>query len=167
MRIIDRTRKCIQPTDRLRVIEDITTIIFHRIMVAPDAVGVAQWFAERPHLLGTPSMPYTFIITKMGIVEQALPLKVRAPHAWTWNSRAIGVGVIGDFRVTGPSPQQYAACAGLAVRLQDQLHRPLHIAGHTHLEKATKQTDKVCPGDKFIIDAVRESVGTEGRIIIS
>lgn len=133
--------------------------------IGENAVEIATWFKEHPEALGTPLMPYTFVIPRDGTIEQAVWLVTKTPHALRWNSRAIGVALVGDFRYEDPTSEQVDAAAALIVRLNDTLRRTLAIHGHTMWHPApretTKHVEKQCPGPRFeqaykeILDQVR------------
>ncbi len=162
----DLTAQITRDYDRKRSLDDISTIMAHRIGVGESALQVAEWFREHgPDWIGTRSMPYTFIITRLGLIEQALPLTVKSPHARKWNRSAVGIGVVGDFRETEPSNAQTASFIVLCARLQDRLGRQLTVIGHTDVKDSTRDPSKVCPGRLFPLSSLREVSYSMGQII--
>ena len=174
-----------------RPLYQIDSIILHRIggtaarpaTCAPDypghnpphsigetAVEIAAWFRTHPEAAGTARMPYTFVVRRDGVVEQALWLTVSAPHARRWNTRAIGIAIVGDFRHEVPPSLQVDAVTGLCARLNDTLRRPLAIYGHSmwipDVAGATKDISKQCPGPLFAAayKEVRLEVRTAGQV---
>lgn len=143
-----------------RRLTQIDSVMLHRIgpdlngAPATNAMEVSAWFRAHPEVLGTTMMPYTFIITRAGVIEQSVWLATRTPHALRWNTRAVGVGLIGDFRKQRPASEQIDAAAALIIRLQDGLRRPLAIYGHTMWHpsspaETTTTPGKACPGKHF------------------
>lgn len=142
-----------------RPTRNIDTVMLHRIgptlgpAPAGSAVEIAAWFREHPEVLGTTMMPYTFVIPPDGKTEQAVWVSMRTPHGRSWNTRAIGVALVGDFRRQPPTDQQVDAAAALVIRLQDALRHPLAVYGHTMWHPLPHQTTttpgKDCPGKHF------------------
>lgn len=141
-----------------RQLSKIDTVMFHRIgpqldgKMLLDAESIAAWFKlHGPAEISSPNMPYSFIIPYAAPkVYQAVPLKVRTPHAKSWNTRAVSVAVVGDFRKDTPSAFQTEAARWVALRIQDYLGRRLTIAGHTWVPESTGWVGHDCPGAKFL-----------------
>lgn len=166
MRVLyDRTESVTRDYDKERKLDDITTILVHRIGVGESANVIAEWFRQHgPDWIGTRSMPYHFIIQRLGTTEQALPLTTKAPHAAKWNRAAIGIGVIGDFRFNEPTLTQIASLTVLCARLQDRLGRKLRILGHTAVKGGSHDPGKVCPGKFFPLSDIQTASHSMGAI---
>lgn len=63
-----------------------------RIVKAWSQAEIPRWAREAA------ACPYHGIIDSQGVLTQTLPLDVRGAHAAGWNYRALGIGVIGNFR---------------------------------------------------------------------
>lgn len=150
----------------LRTLVGLDTIMFHRIKVGDGtAQGVIDFFtAEGVKWIGTTDMPYTFIVPADGdTVYQCVDLMTRTPHAAPWNTRSVGIGVFGDFRVDKPTAFQHDACVWLAQRIYDTLRtqhdrdaEPPLVTVHGAIPECcakapTKQIGRVdeCPGRLF------------------
>jgi hypothetical protein len=146
--------------DRVRSLENITTIIVHRI---GEEVGVDAREISLAFRSGAPSCatwgenPYHFLVWPDGKIQQIVPLDDASPHARRFNHVAIGIGTVGDFRKHKPTPQQAIELAGLCATLC--AWRPsLGIEGHTDtgLTGSTSDPFKSCPGKHLSIDKLRE-----------
>ena len=145
----------------MRYPKQIDTIMFHRILVGKppnrtSAEDIIKFFVDEGLMwIGTTDMPYTFIIEWGGAVCQCVNLQTRTPHAGSYNSRAIGVGVVGDFRKDPPSDAQRRVCPSLAVALAEILPTAPLVTVHGAIPKATKDKNKLlggaeeCPGEHF------------------
>lgn len=181
---------------KTRAISDIDTAIFHRIHVgnpeSDDAAAIAKFFMdEGKKWIGTHHMPYPFIIPRaqpsgrLVLVEQCVPLWAVTPHAKAWNTRAVGIGVVGDFRKQAPTAKQKAACLWLAQRLADvctphlKLRRTATkknflVTVHGALTTATSDPEKLiggkeeCPGPMFLPAwrEIRKALATSDTIWI-
>jgi len=136
-----------------RGVEDIDTVMLHRIeaknagIIADSAAEIAEFFRNNRAVIGSPYMPYPLVVTRAGVCEQALDLQTSSPHAWQWNTRALGVAVVGDFRYEEPTLEQ-AACLNLLMPLLVQAFTEVSdgLVGHTEMPKATRWTNHDCPG---------------------
>lgn len=171
MQIVSRVSQCYSPDMPRRIKADIDTVMFHRIgpCLRPGqrltgAADIAAWFHENPETIGSPHMPYTFVITDAGVIEQALPILVKSPHAAAWNKRAVGIAVIGDFRNAQPPDAQKQACVYLLRRIMYTIGRPLKVVGHTSVPGATTDPDKICPGKNLSVDWVNKAALAQGRL---
>ena len=161
-----------------RKFHHIDTCMFHRIHVGDpatdDATTIAAFFErEGKKWIGVHQMPYPFIVPQCQpagnrvIVQQCVPLTRKTPHAKAWNRRAVGVGVVGDFREKPPTKKQKAGCLWIAERLNDLCEYHLwstsdgrHTRGflvtvHSAITSATGDRRKLtggseeCPGPRF------------------
>ena len=115
--------------------------------------------------------PYTFYVggdrghsDLNGKVWQALELTEIGHHARKFSRTYIGIGLIGDFRVTPPSAKQFGAavslCSDLCLMLQLSSHR---VFGHGEIEGAhggekAPGRSAACPGGFLPMGTFRESV---------
>lgn len=162
-----------------RKIEYIDTCMFHRIHVGDpetdDGIAIASFFErEGKKWIGAAQMPYSFIVPRkqppgsLVIVQQCVPLNRKTPHAKAWNRRAVGVGVVGDFRQQTPTKKQKMGCLWIASRLRDICENHLRPASyprasprdflvtvHSAITTATSDPKKLtggseeCPGPRF------------------
>jgi len=148
---------------RYRSLSDLRYLMLHRIdprqlHVEDTAEAVARWF--RVHERWT--MPYTFFIRRDGTIEQTRSLDEMSPHAYTQNRYALAVGLSGDFRHSGPTFEQEHSLHWLAPLLVQWLG--LEIVGHTDVEGATSDPDKVCPGWHLDVADIAETIRREARL---
>lgn len=158
---------------RRRPLSMIDTIMMHRVDEGEDAISVAAWFAKNGIAsgAGTTNMPYMFVITRDGRIQQTAPLAFVTPHGRSWNPRSIGVACIGNFRKNQkggapPTSQQLDAAAWLCRRLWDYFGKPLKVVGHSSSPGASKWgAAHNCPGDLFPLDSVIEAARALGEIV--
>lgn len=149
-----------------RLPERITVQAHHRISFAnapdpiPDAMLTgpliaAQFrdtseFAAGSYTGG--EMPYPFVGRTDGTIDQCAEVGDGTQHAAAWNARALGVAWVGDFRHTYMTPEQRAACipfSALWMAWGARMH------GHTELPGSSTNPDKQCPGQRFLLLAMR------------
>jgi len=142
------------------------------------AVEFARMFCE--HDLGTGwKHPYPLMVWPDGRIDYVVPLELASPHARVWNSRAIGVVMVGDFRHQPPPLTQYSAlinllkwlvlayCQRLEVNHKGQILPAL--MGHGEAPGADDSGNKkpgafeACPGDMLKMDVVRFDVQAAQR----
>jgi N-acetyl-anhydromuramyl-L-alanine amidase AmpD len=105
-------------------------------------------------------MAYTFVINKMGHIQQACPLTAITPHAKKWNKITLAVALIGDFRKSQVPQVQYDA----AVELVTELCRGLlindieNVRGHDELPGGSTDDAKRCPGKHLDMRVFRAAV---------
>jgi hypothetical protein len=152
---------------RHRQLDLIDTVMVHRIWAEgiTSVPELAQWFIKHPET-GIPSMPYTFIVFPDGVVEQALPLSIVAPHGRKWNTRAVGVGFFGDFTKYAPTAEQLLGGQELVALLAQAFTIKPSIVGHTYVPDSTSDTGKDCPGKHFplssFVDGIEYGLRSEG-----
>lgn len=97
---------------------------------------------------------YTFIIEGDGVIKQCLPIDDVGQHARRWNTSALGIALVGDFRHEHPNEPQFNALCDLLVDLCSAwaLDPRDAVRGHTELPGATADAAKRCPGDKIAYD---------------
>jgi hypothetical protein len=177
-RLIDCIAGCYDPAMPGRLRSAIDTIVLHRYRIRSvddwkvGAHEIAEFHRAQPALTGSPFMPYHFVVRAPPnsladiVVEQALPVCVKAPHALQWNARSVGIAVIGDFQKNRPTEQQRLGTIWLCRRLMDRLGRNLRIDGHTVLPKSTNDLNKVCPGQHLGVKAVASHAYAQGGIAL-
>jgi len=151
--IVDMTVACMKygRLPRTRGTE-IDTVIIHRfgpkIPKWEDlhtAADIARAFAHHPELAQAfGRMPYHFVVWPDGRVEQGVPVRFQTPHAYRWNNRAIGVAVVGDFRTEQATPEAFRSTVELSQALCSSYQA--RCGGHDEFPKASKDSNKVCPG---------------------
>jgi hypothetical protein len=172
--VLDLTKVIQQPGNR-RNMDKLQYIVLHRIEVGKDAESIAAWFAANPEWVG-PRMPYGTIIPTSGEIQQAVLLNRLTYHAKAYNSLAVSIGIVGDFRplddlggeeahdgITGklPTPEQVAGTIIACVRIREAVGQNLKIIDHTSI--ATPDEQKRCPGSLFPVAYVAAAVETFGR----
>tara|TARA_R100000234_G_scaffold37634_1_gene22268 strand:+ start:1762 stop:2322 length:561 start_codon:yes stop_codon:yes gene_type:complete len=158
MQVEDVIAQCDDGKPRRRDFESVTKLIVHRIggELGKDAIEIAKSFQDTRRFKAGAytdgNMPYHFIITRHGRVQQALTLGDHAPHAKRFNSTGLAVALIGDFRVYPPSFEQYEALKRFAGfwRLYG-----LEVHGHTELHGASSDPNKACPGHLLNMQKLR------------
>jgi hypothetical protein len=164
--IIDRTSECRDGRQRHVSLDRRSLIVIHRCGLGETAAEIARGFREIPDAAKATGgeMPYTFIVGRGGCIEQALEISERGPHARNWSTRGVGVGVVGDFRLHAPPPLQWSALVWLCSVLAPWLGGHRAIYGHTDLDAATWDKDKICPGPLLCVDDLRASVRDESAM---
>lgn len=132
----------------------------------------------RFHVLerGWPGIAYTFLIDDNhgpSRIYQTAEIDRATNHSGLHNRSRIGIVIVGDFDRGLPHPNQIHACAWLCAVLCVllELGDPKHqtgpwllpgrvVSGHRELWGATRKVGKTCPGSRFDLDAMRETVRT-------
>lgn len=159
-----------------RPLEDITSIIIHRVgpeipegsdNLMRSASDIAKWYHDNPSYTGG-RMPYHFVITPAGEIQQGAPLYIKAPGAKAYNAAGIQIACIGDFRKRAAPARQAVAltemCSELIVAFGG-----LEIVGHTEnlAVNSSANKAKICPGKHLNLDGLRsivkENLVTERR----
>lgn len=163
-----------------RSIYNIDTIAVHRVgvdLVSGQVVGdgitagsISRAFLDDPQVGKFTAMqtPYHFLIEKSGDIYQALAISDLGQHAAAWNGRAVGVALIGDFRVEALLvPQRDSLvwllanlCATLGLEPTDA------IRAHDRLENGTHTPGKVCPGGNVDIRTIIALATAKLRVLI-
>ncbi len=103
---------------------------------------------------------YTFMIEEDGTIKQCLPIDDIGQHARRWNTSALGVAVVGDFRYEEPTRAQWTALVDLLTALSaawalDPRHA---VRGHDELPGGSRSAGKRCPGRHIDVDSLRSEV---------
>ena len=153
------------PQGERRAPGSIDRIIVHRIEVSQEDPSfgdqpseVIRFFATHP--IGQKAtggkMPYPLLLDARGIITQCLPLGLVSMHARKFNSRAIGLALVGDFRSKPPSAAQRRALVVVGAHLLHRLDLPVEaLCGHDTLDGGSADPDKECPGHYLPMDALR------------
>lgn len=140
-----------------RSIHEIRLAVPHRLSlehigVKPNVRDVSAWFEQHE---GFGHMPYTIVIWPDGVMDQALYLSDKGPHAYLRNPDTIGVAIWGRTDKRPATREQIESGRWLFRHLALALTRQLQIAGHDELDRGSKDPDKKCPGDYYSVDLLR------------
>ncbi len=163
LKFTDVIKQCDDGKHRTRTpLLDIDTIAVHRIgkSLGEDAITICRRFIDAPEVAKYTGgeVPYGWIIGAGGTIWQCLPISEVGAHARRWNKQAIGVACIGDFRKHDMPTVQYHPLIKLLSCLQFGFPRDLEIKGHDELPGASSDPNKKCPGDKLLMQSVRDAV---------
>lgn len=156
MVVVDSIPECLDASHRKRRKDAWLGEVIHRIRVPGhnDAASIARFDRQQPKL---GKMAYAVIIHAGGLIEQALPFDRISPHAVGYNGTRVSIGCIGDFRTEAMPDAQRGSLVAVLAWCTAQ-HRWANFDGHTALDGASDDPDKVCPGDMLIIAALRRGV---------
>lgn len=156
---------------RRRRADDIDRIANHRAgggswpTVAEDlieALGPA-WLEA----LGESACPYWGLIEPSGRLVVVHDLSVKGSHAGKWNTKALGLAWIGDFRVKAPTGIQRLVGLQTNQWFCERFERGIGACvGHDELRDGSAHPSKRCPGDLLDMDAFREDLAA-GRGIVA
>lgn len=156
--IIDRIAVCDDGKHRDRNLPIIGITVHHfAVPGVHDAAGIARFYRANPRWTGG-QMPYTFVCTPHGSIEQALPIQEVGPHALRWSEPTVSVVLIGDYSLRPPADVQWQPCVDLCAGLAAALDVADNIEGHTDRPNATRSTSKHCPGLQFDMNKFRVEV---------
>lgn len=163
MLVRNRIAACDDGKPHSRALKDIDRVVVHRIdrELGLDAVAIARSFRDRSSMYSAGmytngEMPYTFVICEDGAVDQSLELSDAGPHARKWNTPAVGIAVIGDFREHVPKAAQWVNLVELSVELLRWLGlSSTGLYGHDELPGGSVDPLKKCPGKHLDMHALR------------
>jgi hypothetical protein len=166
MMVVDRIEACadgrIRPVDphQRRV------VIVHRTGMGADAAAVSRAFQSHPEAGAATGyqMPYTIVIRRDGVAEQALRIGDAGPHARAWNLTGIGVAVVGDPRHEPLPPVQYTSLVAVCATLAGWLGGAVTVRGHDELRRASGDPQKQCPGEYLPMQRLREDVSRAAQL---
>ena len=165
MRVYDLIAACDDGKDRPLDVNRRRIVIVHRSGMGDDAVAISRAF-QAPGEAGDATghqMPYTFVITRDGAVEQALRIGDYGPHALSWSIEGIGVALVGDMREEPPTGYQRQSLIRLCSTLGRWLGGSTVVWGHDELVNASRDPNKECPGRLLCMDALRRDIDVENR----
>ena len=154
---------CSDGRERILDLSERVVAVVHRTESGHDAFEVANLYRtndEAGRITGY-QMPYTFVIDRSGHIEQALKLSDHGPHARAWNSKGIGIGVIGDFRRHSAPAAQYKSLVWLLAVLGGWLGGTSKVFGHDELHDSMGDPLKQCPGELLDMMVLRDDVRLE------
>ena len=162
----NRIVECDDGKARPRDIGRIRKVIIHRLEEAlgQDAPTLAKAFRDTSKFAAGSytggEMPYSFVLTKSGVWEQALALGDVGPHAMRYNAEGVGLAVIGDFRHETPTAVQWIALVEFCCQLVNWIGLPVNecLFGHDELPGASKDQEKECPGRYIDMRELRSEV---------
>jgi len=143
-------------------IEYRSVYVVHRSGLGETAAEIAEAFCggcqEAAAVTGR-RMPYTHVIRRDGMIEQAIPWSTVAPHAAAWNTRSASVALVGDFREHAPTVEQWDSLVGLCTLAAVLIGGANGIYGHDELNGSSLgNTRKRCPGHKLSMTLLRRCV---------
>jgi len=138
-----------------------THIIIHH---SATPTGSASHFDRVHREKGWDGLGYHFVIGNGSMTENG---RIEAGERWMdqkdgahakpeWNSRAIGICLVGNFEEKDPSPEQLAALESLCRWLYRRCRiPPENVMGHGE----THGNQTLCPGKRLDIQALRSRLG--------
>jgi len=145
-----------------RPLSGVTDITVHHTGGGPSETieGIARYHASKRTSRGTlwKGIAYHFAI-KGGKIYQTNDLTALSYHNGFNNSRAIGIAVLGNYDLRGPSDADLNALKWLiqTLKLNKELTALNRLVGHREYKNGT-----VCPGRFFPLDQLRQDVGMGG-----
>lgn len=108
-------------------------------------------------LRGWSDTGYHFIIgngiTKDGQIYNARPIDYVGAHAYGYNTKSIGICIIGNFDCSTPSFRQYRSLIKLILSLKEEYKiKSENVLGHNE----TSLCEKTCPGKRISIQRIRK-----------
>jgi hypothetical protein len=153
--VIDVSESLYDGRRDVRDLKDIKGIAIHRINVGSNARDIRDFFVEGEGGRYTGNqMPYTFVVSPFGVIEQALDLREVGPHARRWSVPMISIACIGDFRHHPPDTDQFYATKELCIDLCLYINKA-EIKGHDELPGGSSDPNKQCPGKMFGLSMLR------------
>ena len=110
-------------------------IVHHSASPDVSAATIHDWHLRR----GWAGIGYHFVVRSDGSIERGRPVDMIGAHASGYNSRSIGICLVGDFTIYKPTPQQIQAARELIAVLKKS-YPDVVVIGH----KAVAAT--ACPG---------------------
>lgn len=176
MKIVDIVDQVDDGKPRLRDFDKIRCFAVHRVgrllnrklAVVSNLGRTAEQICDR--FLNDPEVakytggeiPYTFIIEEDGTIKQCLPIDDVGQHARRWNTIALGIAVIGDFRHEDPTPSQWVSLVDLLVALCEAwaVDPTEAVRGHSELKGGSIDPEKRCPGGRLDMVRLRDEVAS-------
>ena len=124
-------------------------LIHHTGAEEKDTAQVKRYHLSR----GWRDIGYNFVIERDGKVVDGRSLDISGAHARGFNSKAIGVALIGNFENRLPTAQQLASLNVLLLRLVKLYNIPQdEVFGHNEKSRT------LCPGKYFPMDSVKKDL---------
>lgn len=104
-----------------------------------------------------------------GEVIRGRPIEMGACQSRGFNSKAIGVLLVGNFDISYPSKTQWEALRALVKRLMEEHDIPAdNVLGHREIYALQgREAERSCPGWKFDMDKLRKDVYPGGSEIFT
>ena len=130
-----------------------TCVVLHHSLTT---TGSAELFADyHVHHNGWPGLAYAYVILKDGTVEWGWDTNIRTYHVGKYNTIALGICSIGDFRGDNyPTPAQWNAAHQLIEKVASHIP-PGSILGHSEVPTYAW---KSCPGDNWNMAKFRREI---------
>ena len=141
---------------RRRKLSSIRYIVVHHGAAMGDGLSRIRAYA-RYHVesLGWPGIGYHFAVAKDGTIYRTQPLDVVSYHVGGYNSKSVGVVLVGHYDIEDPPPEQMASARHLCAWLCEELGLPPeNVRGHREFPGV----HKTCPGLKVEMASFREGV---------
>lgn len=131
----------------MRRIDTRCVVYHHSLSDDVPAETVRRWHIER----GFEDIGYHYLIHQDGTVEPGREVHLVGAHAPGRNSCSIGVCLLGDFRRSDPTPEQFASAARLHHALCRHYLSALDVDFH-------RAKDNPCPGPRLDRARFRQAV---------
>jgi hypothetical protein len=135
-------------------------LVVHRCSLGPEAADIARAYCTDPSLAAVSrrQMPYTFVIRRCGMMEQALRALDVTPHGVAFGFPGIGVALIGDFRTEAPTSLQWHSLLVLCHVFSGWLKGAESIMGHDGFPVSREEHVVDCPGQYLDIRRLWDEV---------
>jgi N-acetylmuramoyl-L-alanine amidase len=139
---------------KTRALTSIDTIVIHHSATKDGSPkAFAKYHVEHNKW---PGIAYHAVIGKKGELWQTNYPQTISYHAVGYNSRSIGICLVGDLDLDKPTPQQWEALRWLIDYYKGRLSEMKFLVGHR--ETGAK---KSCPGLNFNMELLREEAKME------
>jgi len=124
-------------------------LIHHTGAEEKDTAQVKRYHLSR----GWRDIGYNFVIERDGKIVEGRSLNIAGAHARGFNSKAIGVALIGNFENRLPTSQQLTALNVLLLKLVKEHNIPQgEVFGHRQVKNT------LCPGKYFPMASVKKDL---------
>lgn len=165
MKLVDlRGKLPVHETKRYktRKLTDIRSLGIHHSLTFS---GTAEAFAG--YHVGTnnwPGIGYAYVIERDGTVYWCWDWDVVSYHVGDSNKHALGICMVGDFRMQRPTPEQYAAALELVRYLQGEIPTATKVKGHSEYPGYSWKPCPVIDMDEFRMRVEEDGVEMLKRI---
>jgi N-acetylmuramoyl-L-alanine amidase len=128
-----------------------TIVLHHSATLSGTPLAFATYHVKNN---GWPGIGYHYVVGKKGEVWQTNYASTIGYHASGYNSRSIGICMVGNFDEQEFTGRQKAACLALMRYLLDLHHGIRRVLGHRETG-----SPKTCPGRKVDMDEIRKMLG--------
>lgn len=130
-----------------------TIVVHHSATKQGDARAFAQYHVGK----GWPGIGYHFVLNKSGRAFKCNTAATISYHASGYNSRSLGICLVGDFDSEHPTPAQMDALIELCQELI-RAYGIKRVVGHREVPDAHKS----CPGANIDLETLRDAVFAGG-----